>query len=162
MWELIPRVIGIFVGLFVGGFNERRHLKSLTLRESTVGGVVLTNLKRPSTVHEVEYSTMVIGQVVIATDYFKTFVTTLRNLVGGEMKAALPLLSRARREALLRMTDEARRLGATEVCNVRLQFSSVNMMRGSNGAMQVEMLAYGTAIIPRRAEQVGTTAPVAA
>ena len=69
---------------------------------------------------------LVIGQVVIATDYYKTFVTQLRNLVGGEMKSAMSLMSRARREAMVRLLEQARTRGATEVWNVRLQFTSIS------------------------------------
>ena len=83
---------------------------------------------------------------MIATDTFKSWVTRLRNLVGGEMRAARSLMLRARREALLRMLREAEAGGATEVWNVRYEFCSISMMRGSTGAMQVEMLAWGTAV----------------
>jgi uncharacterized protein YbjQ (UPF0145 family) len=90
---------------------------------------------------------MVGGQVVVATDYFKTFVTALRNIVGGEMRAAQTLLSRARREAILRMIGEARRLGATEVHNVRFAFCNITQLSGNKGAMAVEIYAYGTAVV---------------
>ena len=48
---------------------------------------------------EAASGTLVMGEVVIASDYFKTFVASLRNIVGGEVKAYQTMLSRARREA---------------------------------------------------------------
>lgn len=149
--ELILRVVGIVVGFFAGGFNERRHLRSLEERERQLASIRVCNLKRVTDPDQVVRAEMVLGQVAIATDYFKTFATSLRNLVGGEMGSAQSLLLRARREALLRMLEEAQGLGAVEVWNVRFGFSSISMMRGSQGAMQVELIAYGTAVVRRAA-----------
>lgn len=144
--ELALRLLGIAVGFVAGWINERRHLRRLEAKEAEFADLTVTNLKRVPDPDTVEESSLVIGQVVIATDYFKTFLTQLRNLVGGEMKAALSLLTRARREALVRLLEEARRRGAGEIWNVRFQFSSISQMRGRHGAMQVELVAYGTAI----------------
>jgi len=52
----------------------------------------------------------------------------------------------ARREALLRMREEARELGASYVFNVKMETSSISKgRRDSIGS--VEVLAYGTAVI---------------
>lgn len=144
--ELGVRVIGFIVGFFVGGFNERRHERRLDEREAALDDMLVTNLKRIDQRAPIAGATLVIGQVVIATDYYKTIMTQLRNLVGGEMRSALSLLTRARREALVRLLESARAHGATEVWNVRFQFTSISQMRGKQGAMQVEMVAYGTAV----------------
>ena len=66
--------------------------------------------------------------------------------MGGEMKSAQKLMNRARREALVRLLEQADRRGATEVWNVRFGFSNISQMRGRRGAMQVEILAWGTAV----------------
>ncbi|MCA9254840.1 MAG: heavy metal-binding domain-containing protein [Phycisphaerales bacterium] len=131
----------------IGYMTEKSHLRRLAVREAAAADIVVTNLKtivRPETVRQ---SQLVTGNVVIATDYFKTLVTTLRNLVGGEMKAAQRLMLRARREALLRLLDEARAMGATEVWNLRYQFCNVQQMSGNKGAISVEIYAYGTAVV---------------
>lgn len=136
-------------GFFVGGWRERSHLRALDLRETAASDVTITNLKTIPRPETVTGARLVSGNVVIATDYFKTFATQLRGLVGGELKAAQSLLLRARREALMRMVDDAREFGAAEVCNVRFQFCSISQMSGKKGAMSVEMYAYGTAVIRR-------------
>lgn len=136
----------LVMGFFVGGILERRHLGRLDAIERDHQDVLVTNLKRVPSPETAEASTMVLGQVVIATDYFKTFATLLRNLVGGEMRAANRMMQRGRREALARLVEDARRIGATEVHNVRFGFSNVNQMNGRHGAMQVEILAWGTAV----------------
>ena len=151
MWEVGGQIgtvaVLLLLGIFAGGWNERRHFRSLVRREEAVSPIKLTNLKQVSDPRSIRDAQLVLGQVVIATDYFKTFVTQLRNLVGGEMRAAERLMVRARREALVRMLLQARKLGAAEVHNVRFEFCSISQMRGKKGAMQVEVVAWGTAII---------------
>ncbi|MGB5331529.1 MAG: heavy metal-binding domain-containing protein, partial [Woeseiaceae bacterium] len=58
-----------------------------------------------------------------------------------------PLLERARREALLRMTESAREQGYDAIFNVRLETSRLaNATRDGKGTAGVEMLAFGTAV----------------
>jgi len=143
---LIPWMLPVLWSV-IGYATEQRHLRRLAVREAAAADIVVTNLKTIVHPETVRQSQLVAGNVVIATDYFKTLVTTLRNLVGGEMKAAQRLMLRARREALLRLLDEARAMGATEVWNLRYQFCNVQQMSGNKGAISVEIYAYGTAIV---------------
>jgi uncharacterized protein YbjQ (UPF0145 family) len=130
----------------VGGFQERRHLRSLEEREARFKDIRVNNLKRIADPHTVGEAAMVLGQVVIATDYYKSFVTRLKNLIGGEMKTAMSLCTRARREALLRLLEQAQAMGAREVWNVRYGFSNI-AGTAVGSAMQIELIAYGTAIV---------------
>ena len=58
------------------------------------------------------------------------------------------LLDRGRREAVLRMKDQARRAGAGSVFNVKLE--TVSIFKGrENSVGSVEVLAYGTALRQR-------------
>lgn len=145
--QLLINVITLPIAFVVGWHTERSHFRRLDQREQECRGVIVTNVKRVPRPDLCTGSTMVMGHVVIATDYWKSFVTRLRNLVGGEMKSAQKLMVRARREALLRMIDHARAYGANEVWNVRFEFANISMMSGNRGAMQVEILAYGTAVV---------------
>jgi uncharacterized protein YbjQ (UPF0145 family) len=61
--------------------------------------------------------------VVIAADYFKSLLAGWRNLIGGEVKTHQTMLSRARREARLRMVEEARGQGSNPIVNVRFEWS---------------------------------------
>ncbi|MCB9853411.1 MAG: heavy metal-binding domain-containing protein [Phycisphaerales bacterium] len=142
---LIPWLLPVIWSV-IGYMTEKKHLQSLDEREAAARDIVVTNLKTVANPESVQRAQLVAGNVVIGTDYFKTLVTNLRNLVGGEMKAAQRLLTRARREALLRLLDEAREMGATEVWNLRYQFCNIQQMSGNKGAMSVEIYAYGTAI----------------
>ena len=63
----------------------------------------------------------------------------LKNLVGGEISEYTKLLADAREQAIKRMTEDAERLGAEAVVNVR--FTTSTVMQGA-----AEILAYGTAV----------------
>ncbi|MDH5262513.1 MAG: YbjQ family protein, partial [Gammaproteobacteria bacterium] len=74
-------------------------------------------------------------------------IAGLKGLVGGRIKTYEPLLERARREAILRMIDDARSQGYDAIFNVRLETSRLaNATRDGKGTAGVEMLAYGTAV----------------
>ena len=69
----------------------------------------------------------------------------LRMLAGGSLTSYESLVDRARREAVLRMKDQARRAGADSVFDVRLETASIS--KGEREAVgSVEVLAYGTAL----------------
>ncbi|WBF09124.1 heavy metal-binding domain-containing protein [Methanothermobacter marburgensis] len=64
----------------------------------------------------------------------------LRSIVGGEIKEYVTMMEHSRQEALERMLDHARELGANAVISVRFDSDSISDI------MQ-EILAYGTAVI---------------
>lgn len=63
----------------------------------------------------------------------------LKNLVGGEIEEYTKLQAHAREQALERMVQDAEKMGADAIVNVRLTTAMV--MQGA-----AEMLAYGTAV----------------
>lgn len=63
----------------------------------------------------------------------------LRNVVGGELKSYSSLMAGTREQALDRMIEEARKLGADAVVATRLETAQV--MSGAS-----EIVAYGTAV----------------
>jgi len=152
MWEfwlgVAPVPVLLVLGYSVGSWRERRHLAQLAAREQEMAGqVACTNLRHITAPQEVRQATLVMGQAVIASDYFKTFAAQLRNSVGGAVKAFETPMERARREAILRMLEEARALGACEVWNMRLGTSSITGTQQKNPAVSVEVFAFGTAVV---------------
>ncbi len=87
----------------------------------------------------VETLGLVRGSTVRAKHIGTDIVASLKNLVGGEVHGYSSLLAGAREQALDRMVEEARALGADAVVATRLETSSI-----MNGAS--EILAYGTAV----------------
>ena len=139
----------IGLGYLIGSTREKNHLRALDLREATLKDIVVTDLKTIPDPGSVSNSQLVMGEAVMASDYFKSIASQLRNLVGGELKSLETLCARARREAVCRMLEQARELGAAEVHNVRLETSNIVSRGGRSKSISAEMFAYGTAIIRR-------------
>ena len=135
----------IGLGFFVGRYRERSHRKSLRQREARPGPV-LTNLRALPQGAAAAESWLCLGSVVIASDYFKTFGATVKTLLGGRLRTLETLLERGRREAVLRVREEAGSRGADMVLNIR--FETAIVMRGKNNRPYpaAEVLAYGTAV----------------
>lgn len=87
----------------------------------------------------VEVHGLVRGSTIRARHLGNDLVAGLRNVVGGEVKEYTTLLKQAREEALNRMIEEARKLGANAV--ISTSFSTAQVMQGA-----AEILAYGTAV----------------
>lgn len=79
------------------------------------------------------------GSTVRAKHAGRDFLSGLKNIVGGELKAYTELMVEAREEAVSRMVEQARALGANGVLNVRFVTTSITV-----GA--AEILAYGSAV----------------
>ena len=79
------------------------------------------------------------GSTVRAKNIGKDIFAGFKNIVGGEIQEYTQLQADSREEAIKRMIDDAERLGADGVINVRLATSMV--MQGA-----AEVLAYGTAV----------------
>jgi len=133
----------IAVGFVVGRTVEVAHLKRLDRAEGELSHIMISDMKRlPSNWHATE-ARLVTGTAVIATDYFKVFAAALRNLFGGSVAGYESLMSRARREAVVRMRREARSAGANIIWNVRIETSTITGQSRRGG---VEVIVYGTAM----------------
>ena len=146
--------VGIFVvllglGFFFGRRAERKHYASILVREDEMRDLVITTDRFPPSEFLKHHSGMVSGNVVISVDYFKTVTAGLRSLVGGRLKAYESLLDRARREALLRMQDQANRAGAEAIINTKIETCRISG-NANKGIGSIEVLVYGTALIPKK------------
>lgn len=148
MNDIILFLILLALGYGFGQLAERRHYRSIIRRESELNAIPAVASRYPPV--DAPYAqALVIGSVVVSVDYFKRFLAALRNLFGGRVTSYETLLDRARREALLRMKEQARGMGAELVFNVKYETASI--YKGRKQAIgSIEMLAYGTALIPGR------------
>ncbi|MDH3353846.1 MAG: YbjQ family protein [Chromatiales bacterium] len=147
MADLIILVTLLALGYGFGRYSESTHYASIRKREKTLNAIPAIASRIPPQGNPNFDSQLVSGSVVISVDYFKRFIAGLRNLVGGRMTSYETLLDRARREAILRMKEEADRLGASMVFNLKLETASIHKGR-RNKIGSVEVLAYGTALTP--------------
>jgi uncharacterized protein YbjQ (UPF0145 family) len=83
---------------------------------------------------------LVQGSTVRAKHVGKDLFASLKNIVGGELKAYTELLQESREEAVARMVKQAEAVGANAVLNVRFATSAI-----TQGA--AELFAYGTAVV---------------
>ncbi len=149
LFQLVIFVILLSAGYFFGRRAEKKHYQSIFAREEELRHVVVLSIRFPPPGKLSLDTSLVCGNVVVSVDYFKTFVSGLRNLVGGNMTAYESLLDRARREAILRMQQQAADLGATTVINLKFETSRISGNAGQ-GLGSVEVLAYGTALSSAR------------
>ncbi|MEO1995713.1 MAG: heavy metal-binding domain-containing protein [Planctomycetaceae bacterium] len=148
--NLLPVFMLLMLGLIVGGTVQRRHFASIARRKVDFEDIFVTQLKSfPQWTHGEKPPRMVAAEVVIATDYLKSFLAKFRNLFGGEVRSYQTMLTRAREEALLRLLEQVRAQGFDALCNVRYQTADVG---GDNTRKKVAMapiLATGTAYYRR-------------
>lgn len=147
MADLIIFLILLALGYGFGRLAENSHYASIKKRELRHQNLFVVATKYPPATNPTSNTTLVTGSVVISVDYFKRFAASLRNLFGGRVKSYESLLDRARREAILRMKEQASSLGASMVFNIKIETASIH--KGQRNAVgSVEVLAYGTAMIP--------------
>jgi uncharacterized protein YbjQ (UPF0145 family) len=103
------------------------------------GKMIITNIETVPGKTIVEHFGLVSGSTIRAKHVGRDLMAGLKNLVGGELKGYTQLLHESRQQALERMIEQARQLGANAVVNVRFSTSSV-----AQGA--AELYAYGTAV----------------
>ncbi len=147
MYDLIIFFVLMSLGYGFGRIAEKRHYKSIIERETDLNRIPAIVLRFPPPSTKPQQTVLVMGSVVISIDYFKRVAAKLRGLVGGRMKSYETLLDRARREAVLRMKEQADGMGAKMVFNIKMETASISKGRKGNIG-SIEVLAYGTAIIP--------------
>jgi uncharacterized protein YbjQ (UPF0145 family) len=103
------------------------------------GKMVITNIETVPGRTVTEHFGLVSGSTIRAKHIGRDFMAGLKNLVGGELKGYTQLLQESRQQAIDRMVEEARLMGANAIVNVRFSTSSV-----AQGA--AELYAYGTAV----------------
>lgn len=88
----------------------------------------------------IETRGLVRGSAVRGRPLPRHIMATLRGLVGGEIPEYTKTLAETREQALDRLQEQARELGADAVVGIR--FVTVEMMGPA-----AELLAYGTAVL---------------
>jgi uncharacterized protein YbjQ (UPF0145 family) len=82
---------------------------------------------------------LVRGSTIRARHVGRDILASLKTIIGGEIKSYTAMINSAREQSLERMNEEAKKLDADAVINVR--FVTAEVMQGA-----AEVLAYGTAV----------------
>lgn len=102
--------------------------------------MLIVNTEKIAGRNIVESLGMVRGCTVQTKHIGRDIMAGLKTIVGGELRGYTELLEGAREQALERMANNAKSLGANAVVNVRFTTSTI----ASNAS---EILAFGTAVI---------------
>jgi uncharacterized protein YbjQ (UPF0145 family) len=135
-------IIFLIIALITGTIIEKRHLKRINSREEALVDKPFFNDHFTSVHDDVNRTEFVSAGCVIGADYFKVFLAGLRSIFGGSVSAYESLTERARREAVLKMREQAPH--ADMIVQARIQLTEL-------GKAKVEAIAYGTAVYLNKA-----------
>lgn len=82
---------------------------------------------------------LVKGSTIQSKHVGKDIMSSFKTIVGGELKEYNEMMNEARAIATKRMVEEAEKLGADAIVNIR--YASSAIMQGA-----AEVIAYGTAV----------------
>ncbi len=131
-------LILFFIGWVFGRFIEQKHLNELEQTEHRLAYIRIDTNKFKSSENNGQ---LISSNVVISHDYFKYIIAQIQNFFGGRLTTYESVVERARREAIVRLKQQAENAGATQIMGLRLSTTELGMQGG-----MVEVFAYGTAI----------------
>ena len=103
--------------------------------------MILTTTNTLETHTVKEYIGIVSGETIIGANIFKDFFAGIRDIVGGRSGSYEKVLREAKEIALKEMEEQAKRLGASAIIGIDLDYETV----GSKGGMLM-VTASGTAV----------------
>lgn len=145
--NLIVTVVFFVVVFIIGTQIEKNHYKSVKEKEKEFANLPAISSTKVADLTNVTDSRLVSGCIVISNDAFKKMVARIYNIFGGRISVYETLFDRARREAIIRMKEQARMHGADMVVNTRFETSRLGAVNSGNKGLGIfEVLAYGTAV----------------
>lgn len=131
------------VGWLFAWLWERRHLKALDKREDELAHISVESGPKAIADNSLTSSGDILsGSIVLSHDMFRGFTILITRVFGGNIKQYERLLLRARREAILRLKEDAIGQGFERVINLKIVTTSIKR----SGPRSVEVLAYGTGV----------------
>lgn len=138
VFKIALTAVLFFIGWVFGRHIERKHFHELKAQEKKLAYITIDTNKFNTSDH---FGQLVSSNVVLSHDYFKYIISLVHNFFGGRLSTYETVLDRARREAVVRLKQEAEKMGAHHIMGLRLSTTEMGM----NGGM-IEVFAYGTAI----------------
>ena len=144
-YDILIVIVFLLLGYGFGQLAEKQHYRSIRQRESQLQDIYVFSARSLPDDWSIVSAELVQGNVVVSVDYFKRFLFSLRNIFGGRVEAYESLIDRGRREAVLRMKQQAGELNSDAIFNIKFETSSIS--RGLSSSLgSVEVFAYGTAV----------------
>lgn len=149
LFQLGFLVVLLAVAYIAGKRIEKNHYASIRKREHEYRNILVFNEKTlPASMAGSSFA-LVSGSVVVGGDFFRQWLAGIKGIFGGRLNSLESIMDRGRREAILRMKEQAHRQGADAIFNVRLNTAMLNQTSGAKGAaglIKVELFACGTAV----------------
>ncbi len=101
--------------------------------------MIMVNTETVPNKEIVEVYGIVRGNIIHSKNIGKDIVAGFRTIVGGEIKEYTVMMTEARDIAQQRMIEEAEKLGANAIVNIR--FMTASVMQSA-----AELMVYGTAV----------------
>jgi len=135
----------LIFGVLIGRTVEKSHIKRLDADDLTHEDFTFTQLKSfPMASLNGPPPTIIVSEVVIASDYLKSWLASWRNIFGGEVRSFQTLQNRAKREALSRLRKTAMMQGYNAVCNIRVDSADVGGGTTARKTPMAAVIASGT------------------
>lgn len=138
----------LMICFFWGKYIERRNYQEVVRLEKALSHILLFNERFPPQGLEHSFS-LVSGSVVMSSDYFKVTLAMLKSFFGGRLNSYEKMMDLGRRISIIRMKQQAARMGATYIFNVRMETAMLNQSSGREGITSAEFFAYGTALFTK-------------
>lgn len=141
-------ILFLIIAFMTGSTIEKNHYKKIRAREvKYFKKPCISFAKNVIDEDKVEKTELVCASVVIACDYFKFFISTLKSIFGGNISSYESVLDRGRREAILRMKEKAYENGLDAIVNVKIETIMLDpVTEPTREAQKMCITVYGTAI----------------
>ncbi|HBO37267.1 MAG TPA: YbjQ family protein, partial [Pasteurellaceae bacterium] len=120
---LVGMILLLVAAFFAGSADEKKHYQSILAREEALNHIMVVPVKRLPEFFSTRE--LVLGSVVMSSNKFTRMLAAFRNIFGGKVHSYETLLDRARREAVLRMKEEAVKLGANMILNMKFETAAL-------------------------------------
>lgn len=129
----------------IGSTKEKNWLQNLEERENAYANkpMISFGTKNWNFNDNIKKSDMVVSEVVVGCDGLKFFLASLRCLFGGEVKILDKVIDIGRREALIRLKEQAPQ--SDVIIGVKIKTAMLNTI-GQGFSPQCAIIASGTAI----------------
>ena len=140
IWIGIALIVRIAVGIW-GRYQERKQLAEFDEREARVAHVLVLDTRKVPDGMTAEYAFLIEGSSVMGMNLGKQLAASLKSIVGGELESFRRTHDRTRRQAEIRMREEAAWRDAKAIINVRYETSRISKANAAS-----EVLCYGTMV----------------
>lgn len=140
-----------FLSWAIGRWYQDRLMNALLVNEKQQGNMLQSDqhLSTQSLMKTMtaESSTLLHVSICVGPSMGQIFFMWWKSIFGGRLHSYDVVLDYGRREALLRLNQQAKDLGCSSMVNIRIETSTVSFAKNDKGnTSSVEFLAFATGI----------------